>query len=92
VRARVLLRSGNGLFHWAMGAATFYGGGALWISTLDLVACLDARTGKTRAVERVPRSPGTLQPLAADRASRQLFAAGPYGLVRITPPRRCWRG
>jgi outer membrane protein assembly factor BamB len=86
---RIALRAGNGLFRWAIDAVTAYGGGALWVATASgLVACLDPRTGQTRAIERVPQSSGTPEPLAADRASGQLFAAGPYGLVRITPATR----
>lgn len=89
--ARTLLRAPHSLFHWAMSATTFYGGGALWMSTLEFVACLDPRAGRTRAIERIPPSGGTPQLLAADRSSRQLFALGPDGLVQVTPPHRCWR-
>ncbi len=89
--ARTLLRAPHTLFHWAMTATTLYGGGALWMSTLEFMACLDPRAGTTRAIERIPQSGGTPQLLAADRPSRQLFALGPDGLVQITPPHRCWR-
>jgi hypothetical protein len=88
---RVALRAANGLFHWAMTSATSYAGGSLWISTLDLLACLNPRTGKTRAIERIPQSPGALKPLAADPSSRHLYALGPDGLMQITPPHQCWR-
>jgi hypothetical protein len=89
--ARTLLRAPHSLFHWAMTATTLYGAGALWISTLEFMACLDPRTGTTRAIERIPQSGGAPQPVATDRSSHQLFALGPDGLVQITPPHRCWR-
>jgi hypothetical protein len=49
-----------------------------------------AQRGKARAIERVPPD-RLVEPLAADPATRRLFAAEARGLVVITPPRRCWR-
>ncbi|HUY45244.1 MAG TPA: hypothetical protein VMV92_05915 [Streptosporangiaceae bacterium] len=81
----------TGLFHWPMYATTVYGGGALWLATqTGIVACLNPETGKVRAAERVPQARLIYQLLAADPVSRQVFAVGARGLLRISPPRRCW--
>src|SRR6266568_1373138 len=81
------------LFHWAMYAATGYGGGALWLTNqAGIVACIDPRTGKPRAIERLRQGQLIFQLLAADPASRQLYASDSRGLVAITPPPSCWRG
>ncbi len=87
----VALTPANGIFHWAMSATTLYGGGALWLANEGgIVACLNPRTGKVRAIERMPQPRGTIDPLAASRASGQVFAAGDHGLVQVTPPQQCW--
>jgi len=80
----------TGIFHWPMSATTLYAGGALWLSNESgIVACLDPRTGKVRASERVSPS-ATLDLLAADAVSHRLYGLEGPGLVRLTPPRRCW--
>jgi hypothetical protein len=82
----------TGVFHWPMYAATSYGGGALWVANeVAIVACLDPRTGTIRASERLPPSQFIFGFEAIDPASRTIFAFGYGGLLRITPPRRCWR-
>ncbi len=91
-RPRIALAPATGLFHWAMGAETIYGGGALWLANEGgWVACVNPRTGRARAAERIPFSRGLVTPLAADRETRQVIAAGNRGLVQVTPPGRCWQ-
>jgi hypothetical protein len=81
----------TGIFHWPMYATTVYGGGALWLANqTGIVACLNPRTGKVGAREKVLQGRLIYQLLAADPVSRQVFAVGARGLVRISPPRRCW--
>jgi hypothetical protein len=88
---RIALTPATGIFHWAMGAATIYGGGALWLATEGgRVACIDPRTGRVRAVESIPSSRPMISPLAAGGTTRRVIAAGDGGLVQVTPPRRCW--
>jgi hypothetical protein len=80
------------LFHWAMYAATSYGGGALWLANqVGIVACLDPRTGKPRAIERLSQGQLIFKLLAADPASGQVYASDNRGLVAITPPPKCWQ-
>jgi hypothetical protein len=75
-----------------MSAATSYGGGALWLaSQAGIVACLDPRTGAVRASEHVPGSQIVFGFAGIDPAARTIFAFGYGALLRITPPRRCWR-
>ncbi len=86
----IALTSANRIFHWFMSATTIYGGGALWLANqAGIIACLDPRTGKVRALERVPQS-RLINLLAATSVSRQVIAIGGHGLVRISPPERCW--
>jgi hypothetical protein len=81
----------TGIFHWPMYATTVYGGGALWLANqTGIVACLNPRTGKVRAREKVLQGRLIYRLLAADPVSRQVFAVGARGLVQISPPRRCW--
>jgi hypothetical protein len=81
----------SGIFHWPMYATTVYGGGALWLATqTGIVACMNPQTGKVRAQERVPQARLIYQLLAADPVSRQVFAVAARGLLRISPPWRCW--
>jgi hypothetical protein len=80
------------LFHWAMYAATSYGGGALWLANqAGIVACLDPRTGKPRAMERLRQGQLIFKLLAADPASGQVYASDNRGLVAMTPPPKCWQ-
>jgi ligand-binding sensor domain-containing protein len=82
----------NGLFHWPMSASTIYGGGSLWIANESgVIACLDPRTAKVRAGEKIPPSE-VPSFVGIDSSAKQLFVVGPtgHGVVRITPPRRCW--
>ncbi len=82
---------GPGLFHWIMGAVPFFGAGVLWLSSdSGLLACLDPQTGTALATEQLPASAALLTPLAASSPPGVLFANGASGLVRITPPGRCW--
>ena len=83
----------NGLFHWAMYAATSYGGGSLWLANqAGIVACINPRTGEPRAIERLHEDQLIFQLLAVDPARRQMYASDSRGLVVITPPAHCWRG
>jgi outer membrane protein assembly factor BamB len=87
----IALTPATSVFHWPMYATTVYGGGALWLANqTGIVACLDPQTGKVRAQERLAQARLIYRLLAADPVSRQVFAAGARGLVRISPPRRCW--
>ncbi len=79
------------LFHWGMYAATSYGGGSLWLANqAGIVACIDPRTGKPSAIERLHQDQLILQLLAADAAHRRKYASDSRGLVAITPPANCW--
>jgi hypothetical protein len=85
------LTPANGVFHWPMYETTAYGGGALWVANqIGIVACLDARTGKVRASERVPESHLIYSIDAIDSTTRVIYALDAGGLLRITPPRECW--
>jgi hypothetical protein len=88
-------RAATGIFHWAMNEATAYGGGALWLANLRIVACLDPRTGAVRASEQVGPSPKLANRViyqfqAIDPARHAIYATSTDGLLQITPPRRCW--
>jgi hypothetical protein len=88
---RIALTPATGLFHWAMSAATIYGGGALWLANEGgWVACLNPRNGTTRAAERIPLSRGLISPLQADGVTHHVIAVGDQGLIQVTPPKRCW--
>jgi hypothetical protein len=83
----------TGLFHWAMYAATSYGGGSLWLANqAGILACINPRTGQPRAIEQLHQDQLILQLLAVDPARRQIYATDIRGLVTITPPANCWRG
>jgi hypothetical protein len=85
------LTPATGVFHWPMYETTAYGGGALWVANqIGIVACLDARTGKLRASERVPQSRLIYSIDAIDPSARVIYALDDGGLLRITPPRECW--
>ncbi len=87
----IALAPASGIFHWPMYATTVYGGGALWLATqTGIVACLNPRTGTVVAREQVPPARLIYQLLAADPVTRQVFAVDSRGLVRISPPGRCW--
>lgn len=80
-----------GLFHWAMGATTIYGGGALWLANGGgWVACISPRSGRARAAERMPSSRGLISLLEAEGATHHVIAAVDQGLIQVTPPGRCW--
>jgi hypothetical protein len=92
----IALRPATGVFHWAMSAAAAYGGGALWLANLRVVACLDPQTGKVRASERVgqsPKPPSQLitQLAAIDPITHTIYGPNGTGLVQVIPPRQCWR-
>jgi len=87
----VVSRPANGIFHWPMYETTVYAGGALWLANqVGIVACLDPRTGRVVASERVPQSQLILE-LAVDQARRTIIVGDGRGLAVITPPARCWR-
>ena len=89
---RIALTPANGLFHWAMGGGTIYGGGVLWLANEGgWVACLNPQTGQVKAAERIPSTRGLISPLAADGATHQMIATGEGGLVQVAPPKRCWQ-
>jgi hypothetical protein len=85
----------TGVFHWPMDEAIVYGGGALWVATLRFMACLNPRTGKVRASERVGQSPQATNHLiyqfqAVDPKEHAIYGVSVDGLLHVTPPRRCW--
>jgi len=87
----IALRPANGIFHWPMYETAVYGGGALWLANqLGILACLDPRTGRVVASERVPQSQLILE-LTVDQARRTIIVGDGRGLAMITPPGRCWR-
>ena len=87
----IALAPATGFFRWPMDATTTYGGGALWLANqAGIVACLDPRTGKIRASERLPQSQLIYQINAIDPTARMIFALHDGDLLQITPPRRCW--
>lgn len=89
---RIVRSPASGVFHWPMYATTSYGGGALWVGTeTAIVACLDPRTGAIRASEHLPGSQSVYEFQGIDPAAHTIFAFGYGALLRITPPRRCWR-
>jgi hypothetical protein len=79
-------------YSYAMGASTGYGGGALWLSqdTSGLTGCVAPGTGQVRsaATLRLLADGGEL--LGVRPSTREIFAAGPSGLIVITAPARCW--
>ncbi len=90
-RPGIALRRPNGVFHWPMYETTAYGGGALWVADqLGIMACLDPRTGRIRASERLRQSQLFYQIEAIDPAARKILALHNDDLLQITPPRQCW--
>jgi hypothetical protein len=79
-------------YRYAMGASTGYGGGALWLSqgTGGLTGCVAPRTGQVRSVATLRLLVGGGELLGVRPTARQVFAAGPSGLIVITAPARCW--
>jgi hypothetical protein len=79
-------------YHYAMGASTAYGG-ALWLTqgTGGLTGCAAPGTGQVRSVATLRLLAGGGELLAVRPSTRQVFAAGPSGLIVITAPARCWR-
>jgi len=87
----IALQPATGIFHWPMYEATIYGSGALWLANqVGIVACLDPRTGKVRASERVSQSQLIYQLQAIDPMMHAIYALNADGLLQITPPRQCW--
>jgi hypothetical protein len=78
-------------YRYAMGASTGYGG-ALWLSqgTGGLIGCVAPRTGQVRSVATLRLLVGGGELLGVRPSARQVFAAGPSGLIVITAPARCW--
>jgi hypothetical protein len=79
------------IFEWAMNATTVYGGGTLFLSTIDgVIGCLNPQSGATRARATLPalRVSGDL--ITVDARHRAVYGMGTAGLVRITPPGTCW--
>jgi hypothetical protein len=78
-------------YRYAMGASTGYGG-ALWLSqgTGGLTGCVAPRTGQVRSVATLRLLVGGGELLGVRPSARQVFAAGPSGLIVITAPARCW--
>ena len=79
-------------YRYAMGASTGFGGGALWLSqgTGGLTGCVAPRTGQVRSVATLRLLADGGELLGVRPAARQVFAAGPSGLIVITAPARCW--
>jgi len=86
----IALRPANGIFHWPMYETTIYAGGALWLANqLGIVACLDPRTGRVLASERVSQSE-LVSDVAVDQARRTIIVDDGRAFATITPPGRCW--
>jgi hypothetical protein len=80
------------IFEWAMWAATVYGGGALWLATMErVVACIGPQSGAVRARTTLPGLGDSAQLLTADPVRHLVYAVGQHGVVAITPPPACWR-
>ena len=79
-------------YHYAMGASTDYGG-ALWLAqgTGGLTGCVAPGTGQVRSVATLRLLADGGELLGVRPSARQVFAAGPSGLIVITAPARCWR-
>jgi hypothetical protein len=78
-------------YRYAMGASTSYGGGAVWLSQgTGLTGCVAPRTGQVRSVATLRLLAGGGELLGVRPSARQVFAAGPSGLIVITAPARCW--
>lgn len=87
----IALTRPGGVFHWSMYETTSYGGGALWVANqAGIVACLDPRTGTTRASEHLPQSQLIYHIDAIDPTARTIYALHNADLLQITPPGRCW--
>jgi len=94
--------TGSGtVYEWFSDSVSAYGGGALWVATPGLVACVNPVTGRVRAQEIEPagQAPAFLA-IAADRAARQVVAVVSttnnttgvmtVTLATLTPPWTCW--
>jgi hypothetical protein len=79
------------IFGWDMFATTVYGGGALWLATMDgVIGCIGPRSGavRARAALRALRASGRLLRVDPDR--HLVYGVGQRGVVAITPPLSCW--
>ncbi len=81
----------DGVFRWMMDASTIYGDGALFLVNENRVmACVDPHSGVPRAQARLAAAfAGTVQLLAVDPGSGQVYATDGDGLQVITPPAAC---
>jgi hypothetical protein len=82
----------RGIYSYAMGASTGYGGGALWLSqdTSGLTGCVTPGTGQVRSAATLRLLAGGGEVLGVRPSAREVFAAGPSGLIVVTAPARCW--
>jgi hypothetical protein len=79
------------VFEWAMWATTVYGGGALWLGTMDAAAaCIGPQSGAVRARSAVRALRGSGQLLTVDPGRHLVYAVGQRGVVAISPPPACW--
>src|SRR5690242_2499408 len=79
------------IFEWTMWATTVYGGGALWLGTIDeAAACIGPQSGAVRARSTVRDLRGSGQLLTVDPGRHLLYAVGQHGVVAISPPPACW--
>jgi hypothetical protein len=80
------------IFIWFMGATTLYGGGALWLATIDgAMACIGPQSGAVRLRTTLPGLDGNHELLAADPLRHLVYAVGPHGVIAVSPPLVCWR-
>jgi len=79
------------IFEWTMWATTVYGGGALWLATMDgVTACIGPRSGAVRVRTTLPGMGGSGQLLTVDPGRHLVYAVGQHGVVAISPPPACW--
>jgi hypothetical protein len=84
------------IYSWTMASSAVYGGGALWVLTLDgLRARVNPATGVVWAEETViSQQPQLAIVLAANKTAGQVTAvigaAGSAEVVSISPPYTCW--
>jgi hypothetical protein len=79
------------IFEWGMWATTIYGGGALWLATMErTVACIGPRSGAVRVRTTLPGLGDSAQLLTADPGRHLVYAVGKHGVVAISPPPSCW--
>jgi hypothetical protein len=95
----VLLRAGDlsavplhrPIFEWTMFATTVYGGGALWLATMEgVTACIGPQSGAVRVRATLPglRDSGRL--LTVDPGRHLVYAMGRRGVIAISAPPACW--